>query len=133
MARSRSRSMKLRRSTKKCDEGQIAVRGRMSKKSRSRSPSYCRSKSVRKVLECEPEKIKVRSHKTKSGKRSPAHCRTKTVRKPFICPPGTIKVKGSLRKGGIRVKAYCRTPKYAQYEESMMLDPQYEESMMLDI
>jgi hypothetical protein len=123
MARSRSRSKKLRRSTKKCPEGQVAVRGRMSRRTKSRSRSHCRTKSPRNVLQCDPDKIKVKSRKTKSGKRSPAHCRTKAVRK--ACPPGTKKVKAFRTKKGSRVKSYCRKSKYGgsnvMAEEPLML------------
>ena len=58
---SKSKCVKyVRRSTKKCGNGEVAVKGRMTKRGK-RSPPHCRTSPKR--LECGENETKVKGHK----------------------------------------------------------------------
>ena len=69
---------KLRKSTKKCEEGYVPVRAYKSR-SGKRSRAHCRVKSARTSFTCSPGQYKVRGHKSRSAKkrsfRVKRHCR----------------------------------------------------------
>ena len=77
----KSRSHKKhRKSTKKCEPGYVAVRGRKSRSRKGKRGSpHCRLNSPRTPFVCSPGQIKIKGHKSRSAKkrsfRVKRHCR----------------------------------------------------------